>query len=355
MINNIKFLWERKPTYLIFWVAQGCNFTCDHCFNYLENKKKTNELSLDEIEKISLSLGHMKYLTLAGGEPTLRKDLTEIVKSFYNNNELHICNVISNGWFKDRIYEFCKNVLNDCPKLKLTFNISIDGLEETHDHIRQKNGSFKRCLETIALLKNLKFQFPDRFEIAANGVYTSENSQSILDVADFMIEKAKVPYVINLVRGEDIQNNSLKTVDVDHFFEVSKTIYDKNSSFLGPGFKFEDLIFGVQKTVHKVIYDSVKKNKMTSRCLAGKKGIVLGAGGEVLLCEVLNIKLGNIRDFDLDMMKVIKSENAQKEITKIVEDKCHCTWECFQNMNTVFDPKQYPRVALHTIKGKLGQ
>ena len=40
----MKFLFEQKPSYLIFWVAQGCNFTCDHCFNYLENKEKKVEL-----------------------------------------------------------------------------------------------------------------------------------------------------------------------------------------------------------------------------------------------------------------------------------------------------------------------
>ena len=353
MINNIKFLWEKKPTYLIFWVAQGCNFTCDHCFNYLENKKKTPELTLAEIKEISSHFGHMKYLTLAGGEPMLRKDLADIVKTFYHQNELHICNVISNGWFQDRIYEFCNNVLNECPNLKLSFNISIDGLEETHDHIRQKQGSFKRCVETIESLKNLMGQFPGRFEVAANGVYSAENSGTILDVADFIIDRVKIPYIINLVRGEDIQNNALKNVDVEHFFEVSQTIYHKNAVFLSKKLKFDDLIFGVKQAVHKVIYDSVKHDKMTSKCLAGKKGIVLGAGGEVLLCEVLNIKLGNIRDHNFDIMEVLSNESSQAEIQKIVKNKCHCTWECFQSMNTVFDPLQYPKVAFHTLRGKL--
>ena len=92
---------------------------------------------------------------------------------------------------------------------------------------------------------------------------------------------------------------------------------------------------------------------MTSKCLAGEKGVVLGASGDVILCEVLNIHLGNIRDNDLNIMNVLQNEQSQKEIKKIVDEKCHCTWECFQNMNTVFDPTQYPKVLAHTLKGKL--
>ena len=70
-----------------------CNFTCEHCFNYIENKKRRNNLSLEEIEKISKNLGHLKYVTLAGGEPMIRNDVFEIIKIFKKNNGLQMVNI----------------------------------------------------------------------------------------------------------------------------------------------------------------------------------------------------------------------------------------------------------------------
>ena len=79
MINDFKFLFQKSPSYIIFWIEQLCNFTCEHCFNYLENQKKRNNLSIEEIDKVSKNLKHIKYLTLAGGEPMIRKDILNYV------------------------------------------------------------------------------------------------------------------------------------------------------------------------------------------------------------------------------------------------------------------------------------
>ena len=66
MFDELKFLLQKSPSYFIFWVAQNCNFTCDHCFNYIENKKKDDELTLDEIDRFSKKLNHCpSFLSIA--------------------------------------------------------------------------------------------------------------------------------------------------------------------------------------------------------------------------------------------------------------------------------------------------
>ena len=52
------------------------------CFYWDSMQKKTTQLSLNEIEKLSKSLPNLLQLTLTGGEPSLRKDLSEIPKIF---------------------------------------------------------------------------------------------------------------------------------------------------------------------------------------------------------------------------------------------------------------------------------
>lgn len=351
MYNEIKFLFNKTPPYFIFWVTQNCNFTCEHCFNYIENKKKPTDLSLEEIQKFASNLGHLKYVTLAGGEPLIRRDLANMVDIFYKTNGLQIVNCVTNGWFTDRVIAFAEHVLKNCPKLSLHISVSIDGLEETHDKIRQKQGSFKKCIETLRALQKLQdTEDGKRLSIAGTGTYNSSNASTFLTVARQITDEVGVPYTINLIRGEDVQNNSLKRVDVDHYREVATQLALINQKLFSKNYPMRSAKMALTQTLIDVIYDSAKNNKMAVPCKAGESGFVLTANGEIMLCEVLNIRLGNIRTNDYQPMKILTSELAMSEMKKIKENKCHCTWECFQSMNIALSPSMYPKVAGYMMK-----
>lgn len=343
MLNKIKFLWEKGPTYVIFWVAQKCNFTCEHCFNHEENKRDVAELSLEEINEVSKSFGHIKYLTLAGGEPFINREMKQIAECFIRTNKVEHLNVITNGWFKERIIDFCDYIDSNFPHVFLTLNISLDGPEEVHDRIRQKNGSYKRCIDVISELKGKNYR---NATVAVNGVYNRENANSIESFALSIIGEQEIPFAINLVRGETIQNEELRSIDIDHYLKVARNIFEMNKKLNSSSFpRFEDLLQGVQSVVLDIIEKSVKEKKRMAPCQAGKKGIVLTADGDILLCEILGIRLGNIRNYNYDIMGVLNSEKCREEVDKIELTKCHCTWECFQSLNTVYTPKLYPKVV----------
>ena len=52
---------------------------------YQRSKKGSKELTLKEYEIFSENLGPLEHLTLGGGEPTLRKDMSDIAILFYKN------------------------------------------------------------------------------------------------------------------------------------------------------------------------------------------------------------------------------------------------------------------------------
>lgn len=354
MLNDLKFLFNKTPAYLIFWVTQTCNFTCDHCFNYIENQKKNHDLSLDEIRKFASNLQHIKYLTMAGGEPMIRQDLAQAAEIFYRTNGLQMLNVVTNGWFTDRTLEFARTVLAKCPELFLSIHVSIDGLRETHDAIRQKPGSFGRCVATLRALQEFgKTSDGKRLSVACTGTYNAQNAQEFIETAEYITREVGVPYFMNLIRGEDVQNNSLKKIDIDHYRRTADTVFALNKGKLSSDYPYRSIRLAVVQTVNDIIYDSVKNNKMTLPCKAGKTGFVLTANGEILLCEVLDIRLGNIRQYDYDPMKVLSSPKAVEEMRKIIQDQCHCSWECFQSMNTVNSPRIYPRVAKYMLQNLL--
>ena len=81
----LNFLRENRITYPIAIsvdVIENCNYRCRHCYikySFEEN----NIFSYDELDGLFIQLG--KYgvasVNLTGGEPLLRKDIVEIIKS----------------------------------------------------------------------------------------------------------------------------------------------------------------------------------------------------------------------------------------------------------------------------------
>ena len=84
-------------------------------------------MNLDEIEKISKNLGHIKYITLAGGEPMIRNDVFEIINIFKKNNDLHMVNIVTNGWFVDKIEKLSNEVLDKIPIYISTLEFQLMG------------------------------------------------------------------------------------------------------------------------------------------------------------------------------------------------------------------------------------
>ena len=62
------------------FVTSVCNARCAHCF-YPINAGK-NELTLEEIEKLTRTLPPIRLLLIGGGEPFLRRDLPEIIRLY---------------------------------------------------------------------------------------------------------------------------------------------------------------------------------------------------------------------------------------------------------------------------------
>src|SRR3989441_9050111 len=134
-----------SPVLLNILVTSVCDMRCTHCFftEELDDRpRKKLQMKTDEIERISQTLGgNLGVLILAGGEPFTRKDLPEIVNSFYRNNKLESVYVMSNGQIQKRIFPDITRIMEECPSLNVTMALGIDGLESQDEKNRQKPGS----------------------------------------------------------------------------------------------------------------------------------------------------------------------------------------------------------------------
>ncbi|MDE6026222.1 MAG: radical SAM protein [Lachnospiraceae bacterium] len=137
-----------QPITCVWEVTMGCNMRCGHCGSScaepLEGELTTEE-ALDLCDQIA-KLG-LRWVTLSGGEPLIRKDITELVKRLSDQGVA--VNMITNGLLLDRTM---------AERLKAngiaTLAISIDGTREIHDEIRKK-GAFDNAKKCFQYMKEL--------------------------------------------------------------------------------------------------------------------------------------------------------------------------------------------------------
>lgn len=324
--------------HLILYVTAGCNLRCKHCFYWenIENFDPKKELSLEEIRKISKNLGHLHYLSLTGGEPLLRSDLPEIVRAFYENNQLKHLALHTNGFLPEKTEALARQLIKEFPEMIVTFSLSLDQVGEKHDEIRGRKSAFDNLVSTIGLLKPLAVSHHN-FDINVNTVFSTYNQEDIFKVHDYIENQLGCYQALCLVRGES-KNKDAGQVDLDRYREISDHLEKAET---GRRHRFPFALTGklIDQVIKDLVLRTVKEEKMIIPCLSGKKSLVIYQDGGVYPCELLGKGYGNIREYDYSVKKILATRTA-KEINRHIKDrKCHCTFECPLPLNIIYSPQ----------------
>ena len=300
------------------------------------------------------------HLILTGGEPYLRHDLDQIVKTFYENTRVPIITIPSNGWYLEKMDRQIKNMMDWCPYLTLNQQISIDGIGADHNNIRMdkqvknSDNSFEKAIKSIHHLKKLQKTY-ERINIGIITTFTNQNQHKFKDIIKEIFSLVNPDNIsINLVRGDPKQRVNLE-LDIQLYKDAVKyrddLFYEKkmsgHSRFTG-----NKLATAGRVLLNKLVNKTYEENKYTTPCYAGNLSGVMYPEGNVYPCEILDDshKIGNIRDFNLDFKKLWLSHKAKEEIKFIRKTKCFCTHECFNIVNILFNPKFYPEIIKTTRK-----
>jgi radical SAM protein with 4Fe4S-binding SPASM domain len=346
--------YKQLPSYFIFYPTSRCNLKCSHCFYHDSLNKKFNELSVDEIDKITKTMDPILSLILTGGEPYLRHDLDKIVKIFYENTRVPIITIPSNGWYLSKMDKQITNMMEWCPYLTLNQQISIDGIGADHDLIRMdkqvvgSDNSFERAIKTIHHLKKLQETY-NRINIGIIITFTSQNQKKFKEIIKEIHSLVKPDNIsINLVRGDPKQKVNLN-LDLELYRDAVKyrdNLYYEKKMSGHARFKGNKLATAGRIMLNELTNKTFEENKYSTPCYAGNLSGVMYPEGDVYPCEILDDshKIGNIRDFDLNFKKLWFSKKAKEEVKFISKTKCFCTHECFNAVNILFNPKFYPEI-----------
>jgi len=355
MINPIslaRLLYSSDANYMIFQITDRCNASCEHCFNWKKVQNPDNkELSISEIEKLTKKLPPMLLVNLCGGEPTMRKDLPEIVSLFTKNTKAKYITIPTNGFLPSKAKEVFGNIFKDNPNTFFRIGISLDGWEEKHDQIRKHPGGFKKTLKTAAILKKLKESY-DNFFVEANIVFSTNTQDSVEGlVTNIHSTNLFDSIAVLFIRGNP-ENLELKQPDLSKYQAINKRIAKTFRVTRHPGARMLEAL--TEKVVDKVI-ETEEKHSHCFNCFAAKRFTVLHSNGDLFPCEILEEKpIGNVRDHNYNIPEMLKSETA-KDIRNFAKT-CYCTWECAINMSFVYQPFQslsvMNRFLTNVIKGE---
>ena len=360
-INSI-FL-KTRPIHLTFFITRRCNSRCPFCF-YLKNTPKiptlargggggVNELSLDEIQKVSESLGSLLWLAFSGGEIYLRDNLAEISKVFYKNNRPAIMLYPTNGLLPELIKGRTEEILRHCKKSVIVVKLSIDGLNEEHDRLRNTPGSFDKTMQTYNLLSNFLEKYPN-FELGVNTVFCSENQDSMERIIDFVSGLKNIKtHTISLIRGS-LEDESYKKIDYKKYLHAIKRLEENLKNKTSATYRFRGARIKAAQDIlqRSLIHRTLLEQKRLNPCYAGRLNLVLTESGDVYPCEILTERLGNVKDYDYDIKKILRTDNAKKILASIQDNKCFCTHECYFMTNILFNPKLYPALAREYLQLK---
>ncbi len=337
------------PVLLNILVTSVCDMRCTHCFftDELDDRpRKKLQMKTHEIARVSETLGgNLGVLILAGGEPFTRKDLPEIVRSFYENNKLESVYLMSNGQIQKRIIPDVTRILEECPNLNVAVALGIDGLKDQHEKIRQKPGSWDIAIDTARQLQAIKREY-QRLDIQTCTCFMNTNQDTIFEWYDFLkydLRPDKVNF--NYIRPPSADP---KELDIDHtrYAKLARMIDDDSrhaaikNNYAGDAGFFKAAI---DIYMHGLIDRTQQEQKAQLTCYAGTAGAVIYDEGSVSSCENLDA-IGNLREHEWNFQSLWRSE-AMKARRKKAADGCFCTHEsnCYYP-SLPFNPKHLIKI-----------
>jgi radical SAM protein with 4Fe4S-binding SPASM domain len=335
--------------------TSACNFRCRHCFMIDELNKRSEELSADEMSRMSPSMPKMRRVHLGGGEPFAKRDITEkaLIASNEWNSEI-VC-IPTNGWYDRNTYrtleEFGKH-----GRAQLRVHFSINTLPDEMDGFTGVKGSFERWRETI---RNA-IEIGDRYEnvtILCLATFNDDSKEVFAELKDYILEEIQPhDFSMQLAREHDNYHPELTTED----FDAVVRDYFRNDS-QQPWFltAYRELI---REHTSACLHDSAQM----PTCAAGSARLVIAPNGDVYPCEMKGYpngvgfaqwRMGNVRDFAFDIQALLASPVARAVRERMASQACECQHGIDIALNLLHSPKFQAKVLWrgveHAIHRKL--
>lgn len=308
---NRRYNLKVKPRYLNWIITYKCNSRCQMCNIWQkyadEPQLVKKELTLEEIREFLTKnkefLSEVEHIGITGGEPFLREDLVEIIKTVRQILPKAATGPQTNGFLPELIKKKLEKIVKFYPEVSLA--ISLDGLGKTHDMVRGIKGAFQKMEKTISYAQRLGVK-----RITCGMTLSNTNYSEILKVRNFVegfggefscFLPDEADYFGNLGQGLKLSSKAKK--------EIIKVL-KKNFSY---HYYMDNL---------RRFLESDEPRRLP--CYSGYYSLTIDPYGNVLPCILKSESFGNIKKASLEEIlfnpKSIKIKNNLKS--------CRCWSQC---------------------------
>ena len=320
------------PEDVILFVTERCNMRCRHCMFIERVSAPGSDFPRDLVLKMAASIPPVRSWNITGGEPFLRSDLEDLLLELDRCNHPEKIQVNTNALLTDRTVGIAER-LSDAMTGLLVMQVSIDGLAETHEEVRNLHGCFPRVEETLRQLVALRDRRPDRLAVVASCVINERNYRELPALFEYLYRDMRVVPTFDFARGSGYSTwNVPEHLRVDEDPPVYKlppveelpAIYAQVRDFnrrMGTPVDY----FVAHLKYQAEMYRTGRPSPV--RCTtAGRSFAVIYSDGRVAACEFTQ-PFADLNDHDGDLLALWNSEAATARRAEITG--CWCTHACF--------------------------
>jgi len=293
---------------LNYMVSLYCPGKCVNCNIWQYDKTIIkNEIDTTIFENVLKSkiLKDTNYFDLTAGESQLSTKYLEVIKLIAKYKKDAFIHTNISGWYPKIHFEITKEALKYIDKKNFRIDISLDGSKESYEKVRLVKDGFSKVMQTMKLLKSLNIN------LRVVMIVYKQNYKDIPWFVEFA-KKNDIGYFIGYARNANLLNN----------------INNKQNYTNDELQNIEDLLNQVgwldKKRLPNWLWAKsiYQDNIPFFECYMGKRAIIINPYGDVYPCnECLDfLHMGNIKDFNGNLDKLLYSKKALNVI-KIIENK----------------------------------
>ena len=254
----------RFPLHALWEVTQRCHLRCRHC--YLGGEHEPEELGTSEGKDLlgqMAGLGVM-FLVITGGEPLLRGDLFDLVDEALGLG--FAWKLLTTGTLVDE--EQARRLAERHP---MNVDISLHGLEGTHDALTRVPGSFRAATRAMKTLVGLGVRVRAKMNLTPRGL---EDLPAFRELCAGMGVSLSIAAAMLPTFGGEQVDGSLRVSD------------GELAGYYASCYKSEAARFGEHR--------SFEQDELL--CNAGRSAFAVSPRGDVRACLSLRRVFGNVRE-----------------------------------------------------------
>ncbi len=316
---------RRELPYKVTLVATyHCNFRCEMCSIW--QKHSVGEMTPAEVAAFFTRWSQFSWVHLTGGELFMRRDLEDVVTAILDcDRSLYLLNFPTTGWFGDRTVALVEHILRR-GVARLMVTISIDGPRQLHDAMRGLPGSWERGIDTLRRLRTISKR---NFQVVAGMTVFTKNASFVdatIDAIRVVIpdfERTDLHLNIGHESGHYFANSGYLADSRPH--PVAEAIEAHRTAI---GNRFHPVRF-LEDRYQALVGTYYETGKSPLPCTALTSSCFIDPYWELYPCSIWNEPLGNLREQDFDLRRLLASTKTKAVRTAVVDEQCpHCWTPC---------------------------